>query len=250
MPISGERNMLEAKQIDVYYGDLQALWGISLEVKEGEIVSLVGSNGAGKSTTLRTISGVQKPSNGTVLFHGKRIDRLPPHEIVELGICMVPEGRRLFPQMSILENLEVGAYTHKARDQKDSTLAWLYELFPILSNRSLQLAGTLSGGEQQMLAIGRALMSRPKLLLVDEMSLGLSPLIVQELSKVIKDLNKAKALTVLLVEQNVRLAFKLSDRSYILENGHVVDHGDAKALSKSESVRKAYLGVASENVGG
>ena len=242
--------MLEVKDIDVFYGDLQALWGITLEVNEGEVVSLIGSNGAGKSTILRTISGLHKPSKGTISFNGKRIDGKSSYEIVEQGICMVPEGRRLFPEMSILENLEVGAYTSRARIEKDPTLAWLYDLFPILSRRSLQLAKTLNGGEQQMLAIGRALMSRPTLLLVDEMSLGLSPLIVQELSKVIKELNKSKALTVLLVEQNVRLALKISDRSYILENGHIVDHGEAEFLSKSENVKKAYLGVLPEKIGG
>ena len=242
--------MLEVKDIHVFYGDLQALWGITLEVNEGEVASLIGSNGAGKSTILRTISGLHKPSKGTIYFNGKRIDGKPSYEIVEQGICMVPEGRRLFPDMSILENLEVGAYTSRARIEKDLTLDWLYDLFPILARRSLQLARTLSGGEQQMLAIGRALMSRPTLLLVDEMSLGLSPLIVQELSKVIKELNKSKALTVLLVEQNVRLALKISDRCYILENGHIVDHGKAGVLSKSENVKKAYLGVLPEKIGG
>lgn len=242
--------MLEIKDLNVYYGDLQALWGITLDVKEGEIVSLVGSNGAGKSTTLRTIAGLQKPFAGTVHFKGQRTDRLPPHEIVELGICMVPEGRRIFPHMSVLENLEVGAYLNEARNKKDSTLTWLYALFPILAKRSRQLAGTLSGGEQQMVAIGRALMSKPVLLLIDEMSLGLSPLVVKEMSKVIRDLNKTTALTVLLVEQNVRLALNLSHRSYILENGQIVDHGDAKALSKSDSIQKAYLGAEPGKAGG
>lgn len=242
--------MLEIKDLNVYYGDLQALWGITLDVKEGEIVSLVGSNGAGKSTTLRTIAGLQKPFAGTVHFKGERTDRLPPHEIVELGICMVPEGRRIFPHMSVLENLEVGAYLNEARNKKDSTLTWLYALFPILAKRSRQLAGTLSGGEQQMVAIGRALMSKPVLLLIDEMSLGLSPLVVKEMSKVIRDLNKTTALTVLLVEQNVRLALNLSHRSYILENGQIVDHGDAKALSKSDSIQKAYLGAEPGKAGG
>jgi branched-chain amino acid transport system ATP-binding protein len=235
--------MLEVKEIHVFYGDLQALWGITLEVQRGEIVSLVGSNGGGKSTTLRTIAGLQRPSTGAVHFKGERIERLPPHEIVELGICLVPEGRRIFPHMSILENLQVGAYTSKARNQKDATLLWLYGLFPILTKRGRQLAGTLSGGEQQMLAIGRALMSKPALLLIDEMSLGLSPLVVKELSRVIRDLNQTTALTVLLVEQNVRLALNLSHRSYILENGHVVDQGDAKELSKSDRIRRAYLGA-------
>jgi branched-chain amino acid transport system ATP-binding protein len=235
--------MLEVKELHVFYGDLQALWGITLDVKQGEIVSLVGSNGGGKSTTLRTIAGLQRPSTGAVQFKGERIERLPPHEIVELGICLVPEGRRIFPHMSILENLEVGAYTSKARNQKEATFPWLCGLFPILAKRSRQLAGTLSGGEQQMLAIGRALMSKPALLLIDEMSLGLSPLVVKELSQVIRDLNQNTALTVLLVEQNVRLALNLSHRSYILENGHVVDQGDAKELSKSDRIRRAYLGA-------
>jgi branched-chain amino acid transport system ATP-binding protein len=243
MPIWGERSMLDVKDIDVFYGDLQALWGISLDVKEAEIVSLVGSNGGGKSTILRTIAGLQKPSGGAVQFRGQRTERLAPHEIVKLGVCLVPEGRRIFPHMSILENLEVGAYTSKARNQRDVTLSWLYTLFPILALRSRQLAGTLSGGEQQMLAIGRALMSKPVLLLIDEMSLGLSPLVVKELSRVVRDLNQTTALTVLLVEQNVRLALNLSHRTYILENGHVVDHGDARELSKSDRVKKAYLGA-------
>ena len=241
--------MLEVKEIHVFYGDLQALWGITLEVKQREIVSLVGSNGSGKSTTLRTIAGLQKPSSGAVQFKGTRTEKLPPHEIVELGICLVPEGRRIFPHMSILENLDVGAYTIKARDQRDKTLLWLYELFPILAKRNRQLAGTLSGGEQQMLAIGRALMSKPDLLLIDEMSLGLSPLVVKELSRVIRDLNQTTALAVLLVEQNVRLALNLSDRGYILENGRVVDQGNAKELSQSDRIKKAYLGAEAVKAG-
>jgi branched-chain amino acid transport system ATP-binding protein len=241
--------MLEAQDIDIFYDDLQALWGVSLTIKRSEIVALVGSNGAGKSTTLRAISGLTKPKRGKINFNGVNIENLPPHEIVERGICMVPEGRRLFPKMSVLENLEVGSYTSKARALKDNNLLWIYEIFPILKARSEQTAGTLSGGEQQMLAIGRALMSDPSVLLVDEMSLGLSPLIVQELSKVLRQLNSTKKVTILLVEQNVRLALNLAFRCYILENGRIVDHGDAKELLESERVKEAYLGMSSEGAG-
>lgn len=236
--------MLEAQNLEIFYGDLQALWGVSLTINEGEIVALVGSNGAGKSTTLRAISGIAKLKRGEIHFKGARIENLPPYEIVERGICMVPEGRRLFPAMSVLENLEVGAYTGKARILRDDNLLRIYEIFPILRARSRQMAGTLSGGEQQMLAIGRALMSNPSVLLVDEMSLGLSPLIIQELSTVLRQLNSSKNVNILLVEQNVRLALSLASRCYILENGRIVDQGDAKELLRSERVKEAYLGMA------
>ena len=235
--------MLEISNIDVYYGDLQALWDVSLTVGDGEIVALIGSNGAGKSTTLKTISGLLKPRSGSISYNGIRLDKLPAHKIVELGISMVPEGRRLFPEMSVLENLEVGAYVSRARKAKDETISWVYHVFPVLKDRASQAAGTLSGGEQQMLAIGRALMSQPKLLLLDEMSLGLAPLVVQDISRVINQINKSKGITILLVEQNVRLALALANRAYIMENGRIVNQGDAKALLSSESVKDAYLGV-------
>lgn len=235
--------MLEISNIDVYYGDLQALWGVSLTIGDGEIVTLIGSNGAGKSTALKTISGLLKPKTGSIHYDGIRLDKLPAHKIVELGICMVPEGRRIFPQMSVLENLEVGAFTSRARQVKDDTLSWVYEIFPVLKERAKQPAGTLSGGEQQMLAISRALMSQPKLLLIDEMSLGLSPLLVQSISDVIKQISEAGGITIFLVEQNVRMALALADRGYILENGRIVDQGDAKAFLSSDRVKDAYLGV-------
>ncbi|MDH5696192.1 MAG: ABC transporter ATP-binding protein [Dehalococcoidia bacterium] len=235
--------MLEISNIDVYYGDFQALWDVSLAVGDGEIVTLIGSNGAGKSTILKTISGLLKPKTGSITYDGIRLNRLPAHKIVELGICMVPEGRRLFPQMSVLENLEVGAFLSQARQVKGDTLNWVYEIFPVLRERAKQPAGTLSGGEQQMLAIARGLMSQPKLLLLDEMSLGLGPLLVQDISRVISEINKLKGITIFLVEQNVRLALALADRGYILENGRIVDQGDAKVLWSSDSVKNAYLGV-------
>jgi branched-chain amino acid transport system ATP-binding protein len=237
--------MLEVSHIDVYYGDLQALWDVSLTLGDGEIVTLIGSNGAGKSTILKTISGLLKPKTGSISCDSIRLDRLPAHQIVELGICMVPEGRRLFPQMSVLENLEVGAFLRKARQVKDNTLEWVYHIFPVLKQRANQMAGTLSGGEQQMLAIGRALMSQPKLLLLDEMSLGLSPVLVQNISQVIRDINKSGAVTIFLVEQNVRLALALADRGYIMENGRILNQGDAQTLLSSESVKEAYFGVRS-----
>jgi len=235
--------MLEISHINVYYGDLQALWDVSLSVGDGEIVTFVGSNGGGKSTIMKTISGLLKPKTGSISFDGICLDRLPAHLIVELGISMVSEGRRLFPQMSVLENLEVGASVREAKKARHNTISWIYELFPILRERAKQRAGTLSGGEQQMLAIGRALMSQPKLLLLDEMSLGLGPLVVQETSRVIKDLNKSRKLTIFLVEQNVHMALSMADRGYVIENGRIVDQGDARALLCSERIKEAYLGI-------
>lgn len=235
--------MLEVSNVDVYYGDLQALWDVSLAIGDGEIVTLIGSNGAGKSTTLKTISGLLKPRVGSIRYNGIPLDKLPPHKIVELGICMVPEGRRLFPQMTVLENLEVGAFLGQARRVRDDTLRWIYGIFPILKQRANQLAGTLSGGEQHMLAIGRALMSQPKLMLLDEMSLGLAPVLVQNIARAIKEVNRARGITIFLVEQNVRLALALADRGYIVENGRVVGEGTAKTLLSSQSVKDAYLGV-------
>ena len=239
--------MLEINHIDVYYGDLQALWDVSLTIGQGEIVTLVGSNGAGKSTLMKTISGLLKARAGYIDCDSIRLDRLSPHRIVELGISMVPEGRRLFPQMSVLENLEMGASIKPARQKRHNALTWIYDLFPILKERSKQMAGTLSGGEQQMLAIGRALMSQPKILLVDEMSLGLSPLLVQQLCKVIQDINKVRTLTLFLVEQDVQLALSMAHRGYVIENGRIVDEGDAKLLLNNARIKEAYLGVGQEH---
>ena len=235
--------MLEISQLDIYYGDLQALWDISIAVEDGSIVTLVGSNGAGKSSIMKAISGQLKPKNGNIIFDNQNLNRLPPHRIVDLGICLVPEGRRLFPGMSILENLEVGASRKSARKNKNVTLSWIYEMFPLLKERASQLAGTLSGGEQQMLAIGRALMSNPKLLLIDEMSLGLSPIVVQELSRIIQEINKSRKITVLLVEQDVQLALSLSDKGYIIENGRIVGYGNSSELLCSPQVKSVYLGM-------
>jgi branched-chain amino acid transport system ATP-binding protein len=235
--------VLEISHIDVFYGDLQALWDVSMTIDEGKIVTLVGSNGAGKSTLMLSISGLIKHKTGSIRFEGIRLDRLPSYRRVEQGISMVPEGRRLFPQMTVLENLEVGASIKAARKVRLDTLNWICELFPILRERKKQRAGTLSGGEQQMLAIGRVLMSRPRLLLIDEMSLGLSPLLVQEISRVIKDINKSRKLTILLVEQDVQLALSLADWGYIIENGRIVGQGEARELLCSEEVKEAYLGM-------
>jgi len=237
--------MLEISKIDVYYGDLQALWDVSLTLGDGEIVALIGSNGAGKSTTLRTVSGLLKPRSGSINYNGIRLDKLPAHSIVELGISMVPEGRRLFPEMSVLENLEVGAFFSQARKAKDKTINQVYQIFPVLKDRASQTAGTLSGGEQQMLAIGRALMSQPKLLLLDEMSLGLAPLLVHSLSQVIRQISKS-GVTIFLAEQNVRMALALADRGYIMENGRIVDQGEAKLLLRSDHVKRAYLALLGE----
>ena len=235
--------MLEISGIDVFHDDLQALWNVSMTIEDGQIVSLVGSNGAGKSTLMQAVAGTLRPRAGSIVFDGIRLDRMPVHRIVETGICMVPEGRRLFPRMSILENLEVGASVKRARKARQETLRWVYEVFPILGARTRQEAGTLSGGEQQMLAIGRALMSLPRLLLVDEMSLGLSPIAAQAISDVIGRLNTSRMLTILLVEQDVQLALSLAHRGYVIENGRIVGQGHAQDLLCSEEIRKAYLGL-------
>jgi branched-chain amino acid transport system ATP-binding protein len=242
--------MLEISHVNVYYGDLQALWDVSLTIGDGEIVTLVGSNGAGKSTILKTISGLLKPKTGSISFEGICLDKLPAHRIAELGISMVPEGRRLFPQMSVLENLEVGASVREAKKARHDTISWIYELFPILRDRAKQEAGTLSGGEQQMLAIGRALMSQPRLLMIDEMSLGLSPLLVQEISRVIKDINKSRKLTIFLVEQDVNMALSMADRGYIVENGRIQSQGTARTLLRSARIKEAYLGISPAGKGG
>jgi branched-chain amino acid transport system ATP-binding protein len=235
--------MLEASSLNAFYGDIQALWNVCLRVHEGEIVTFIGSNGAGKSTIMKTIAGLVKPKDGTILFEGIRLDRLPAHKIVDLGISMVPEGRRLFPEMTVLENLEVGASSKAASRFRDSHKNSVYELFPILKDRCKQVAGTLSGGEQQILAIGRALMAQPKLLLIDEMSLGLSPIVVEHILRVIQDVNRAKKLTIALVEQDVGIALSVADRGYIIEHGRVVMEGDTKVLQGDGRLMEAYLGV-------
>jgi len=235
--------MLEVIDINAFYGDIQALWNISLVIHGGEIVTFIGSNGAGKSTIMKTIAGLVKLKGGNIVFEGIRLDRLPAHRIVELGISMVPEGRRLFPEMTVLENLEVGASTKAASRLRYSTVNWIHELFPILEERSKQVAGTLSGGEQQMLAIGRALMARPKLLLIDEMSLGLSPIVVERILQVIQDVNRQKKLTIVLVEQDVGIALSAANRGYIVENGRIVEEGDIQALQSNARITEAYLGV-------
>ena len=233
--------MLELEEISIFYGDLQAVHGVSLTVRPGEIVTLVGGNGAGKTTTLRTISGLLHPRGGRIRFDGRRIDRLPPDRIVEHGVVHVPEGRKLFPSLTVRENLELGAYSRRAKPERVKTLDEVMARFPTLSERASQLAGTLSGGEQQMCAIGRALMARPALLMLDEPSLGLAPRIVQEVFRVIQDIH-ALGVTVLLVEQNVRQALAASQRGYVLENGRIVLEGSGRELLASEATQKAYLG--------
>jgi len=233
--------MLEIEGIDAYYKDLQALWSISLQVDEGELVALVGPNGAGKTTTLKVISGLLKPACGTLNFDGHQLAKLSANKIVELGICQVPEGGRIFTSMSVLENLELGAYVAQARREKDQTLERVFEIFPRLEERQDQRAGTLSGGERQMLAIGRALMSKPRLLLLDEPSFGLAPLLVEHIFTMISEINR-QGMTVLLVEQNVRAALELTQRAYVIENGRIVGQGTGEDLLSFESVRSAYLG--------
>lgn len=233
--------MLEIKDINVYYGAIHAIKGISLAVEEGEIVTLIGANGAGKSTTLRTISGLLKPKTGEIKFLGNDIAGMPAHKIVREGISQVPEGRRIFAEMTVLENLELGAFTRDNKDEIQSDMQMVFKRFPRLEERKTQLAGTLSGGEQQMLAMGRALMSRPKLLLLDEPSMGLAPLLIKEIFNIIVDINKTGT-TVLLVEQNANMALSIANRAYVLETGRITISGDAKKLAASEDIRKAYLG--------
>ncbi len=233
--------MLKVNDINVFYGAIHAIKGASLEVNEGEIVTLIGANGAGKSTILRTISGLLKPKSGNIEFQGSEISGVPAHEIVKVGISQVPEGRRIFAEMSVLENLELGAFTRTDKDGIKADMEMVFERFPRLKERISQLAGTLSGGEQQMLAMGRALMSRPKLLLLDEPSMGLAPLLIKEIFAIIQDINKTGT-TVLLVEQNANMALSIAHRAYVLETGRITLSGDAKELAASDDVRKAYLG--------
>ena len=234
-------SMLKINDINVYYGAIHAIKGISLEVNEGEIVTLIGANGAGKSTTLRTISGLLKPRTGSIEFEGKNIAGMAAQNIVKAGISQVPEGRRVFANMTVMENLELGAFIRKDKAGIAQDLKMVFERFPRLQERKNQEAGTLSGGEQQMLAMGRALMSRPRLLLLDEPSMGLAPLLIKEIFSIIEDINKAGT-TILLVEQNANMALSIASRAYVLETGRITLSGDAKELAASESVKKAYLG--------
>jgi branched-chain amino acid transport system ATP-binding protein len=234
--------MLKVENLNVKYGDTQTLWEISLDVNEGELLALIGSNGAGKSTLLRAITGLLKPNRGVIQYNGVLLNNKSPNKIVELGISMVPEGRRLFPKMTVLDNLEIGAFLKEARMNRHSTLEWVWEIFPVLKERSQQIAESLSGGEQQMLAIGRALMARNKFLILDEMSLGLSPLLVKTIFKIVVQINKA-GISIFIVEQNVPMTLRIAHRAYIIENGHIVGEGDAKALLKSPHVKEAYLGI-------
>lgn len=233
--------MLKINDINVYYGAIHAIKGISLDVNKGEIVTLIGANGAGKSTILRTISGLLKPKSGSLSFEGTEIGGMPAHDIVKLGISQVPEGRRIFAEMSVMENLELGAFIRNDKDGIKEDFEMVFKRFPRLLERKDQLAGTLSGGEQQMLAMGRALMSRPRLLLLDEPSMGLAPLLIKEIFNIIVDINKAGT-TVLLVEQNANMALSIAHRAYVLETGRITLSGDARELAASEDVRKAYLG--------
>ena len=233
--------MLKIDNIHVYYGAIHALKGVSLEVKAGEIVTLIGANGAGKSTTLRTVSGLLAPKSGGISFLGENIAGMPAHEIVKHGISQVPEGRRIFAEMSVQENLELGAFTRSDKDGIAADMEMVFTRFPRLKERIAQQAGTLSGGEQQMLAMGRALMSRPKLLLLDEPSMGLAPLLIKEIFSIIEDINR-EGTTVLLVEQNANMALSIAHRAYVMETGRITLQGAAKDLAASEDVRKAYLG--------
>ncbi|MBE6718491.1 MAG: ABC transporter ATP-binding protein [Ruminococcaceae bacterium] len=232
--------MLKVDNINVYYGAIHAIKGVSLEVNEGEIVTLIGSNGAGKSTTLKAISNLLHTKTGSIEFNGEKLTHIPPHKIVEMGLAHVPEGRRIFLQMTVQENLDMGAYTQSGK-YFDEDLEKVYEQFPRLKERRKQIAGTLSGGEQQMLAMGRALMSRPKLLMLDEPSMGLAPILVEQIFDIIKDLHK-KGTTILLVEQNAQMALSVADRAYVMETGKITLSGTGKELASSDSVIKAYLG--------
>lgn len=233
--------MLEIRDLKVYYGMIQAIKGISFDVNQGEVIALIGANGAGKTTTLQTITGTLSPKSGSIFFEGTDITKVPGHKIVSLGMAHVPEGRRVFSQLSVLENIKLGAYTRKDKKEVEESIRRVYKSFPRLEERKNQLAGTLSGGEQQMLAMGRALMSKPRIILMDEPSMGLSPIFVEEVFRIIKEIS-AEGTTVLLVEQNAKKALTIADRAYVLETGKIVLQGDAKELLNNESVKKAYLG--------
>lgn len=232
--------LLKVDNIEVYYGMIKALKGVSFEVNKGEIVALIGANGAGKTTILHTVTGLLKPKTGTIMYKDNDITKKPAHKIVTMGMAHVPEGRRIFQQLSVLDNIKLGAYTRKDKEEIEQTLSYVYERFPRLKERKNQIAGTLSGGEQQMLAMGRALMSKPDFVLMDEPSMGLSPLLVSEIFEIIKAINE-NGTTVLLVEQNAKKALSIANRAYVLETGSIVLSGDAKELMNDESVKKAYL---------
>ena len=233
--------MLEIRDLQVYYGMIQAIKGISLDVNQGEVIALIGANGAGKTTTLHTITGLLKPKVGSITFDGVDITKVAPHKIVSMGMAHVPEGRRVFAELSVLQNLKLGAYTRSDKNEIEESLAKVYKRFPRLEERKNQMAGTLSGGEQQMLAMGRALMLKPKIILMDEPSMGLSPIFVNEIFSIIQDVS-ADGVTVLLVEQNAKKALSIADRAYVLETGKIVLDGNAKELMNSDSIKKAYLG--------
>jgi branched-chain amino acid transport system ATP-binding protein len=236
-----EETLLEVNNLDVYYGSLQVLWDISLSVNTGEIVAIIGSNGSGKSTLLNTISGILHPLRGKIIFENKDITQISPFQIVSMGVCQVPESGRVFPNMTVLDNLIIGSYNSQARKQKDKNLYEVFKYFPRLEERKNQMARTLSGGERQMLAIGRGLMSNPKIMLFDELSLGLSPIMVNELYKAIREI-RARGITVILVEQNVRRSLKEADKGYILEAGRIVLSGKSVDLKQEDQIRKAYFG--------
>jgi branched-chain amino acid transport system ATP-binding protein len=236
--------MLEVREVDAHYGDVQAVWGATLDVREGEVVTIIGPNGAGKTTLMRTIMGLHRPSAGGIFLDSTPIHGLPPYRIAERGVVLVQEGRRLFGGMGVLENLEVGAFGARARRARADTLRFVFETFPILAERKDQVASTLSGGQQQMLAIGRALMGLPRLLLLDEPSLGLAPIVVQQIFAVVRTITGQRGVTVLLVEQNARAALELAHRAYVMEQGRVVGEGRATDLLTDEQVRRAYLGYA------
>lgn len=233
--------MLEIKNLEVYYGVIQAIKGISFEVNEGEVIALIGANGAGKTTTLQTITGMLQPKAGEIIFEGTDITKIPGHKIVSMGMAHVPEGRRVFAELSVYENLKLGAFTRKDKNEIADSLAMVYKSFPRLEERKNQLAGTLSGGEQQMLAMGRALMSKPKIILMDEPSMGLSPIFVEEIFHIIRQIS-ANGTTVLLVEQNAKKALEIANRAYVLETGNIVLSGPAKEMMNNDSIKKAYLG--------
>ena len=233
--------MLEVKDLEVYYGVIQAIKGVSFEVNQGEVIALIGANGAGKTTILHTVTGLLSPKRGQVIFEGKDITRVPAHKIVSMGMAHVPEGRRVFAELCVYENLKMGAYTRKDRSEIVESLANVYKRFPRLEERKNQMAGTLSGGEQQMLAMGRALMSKPKIILMDEPSMGLSPILVNEIFDIIQAVSESGT-TVLLVEQNAKKALSIADRAYVLETGNIVLEGKAKDLLEDDSIKKAYLG--------
>ncbi len=233
--------MLKVENVEVYYGVIKAIKDVSFEVNEGEIIALIGSNGAGKTTMLHTITGLISPKSGSIYLEGKDITKIPAHKIISMGMAHVPEGRRIFQQLTVYENLQLGAFILKDKKQIEKNLKYVYEHFPRLKERKNQIAGTLSGGEQQMLAMGRALMSNPKIILMDEPSMGLSPILVSEIFQIIKEVS-ADGTTVLLVEQNAKKALSIADRAYVLETGNIVLSGDAKELMNNENIKKAYLG--------